>query len=236
MEEIATNLANVRARVAEAAQKSGRAPNEVQLLAVSKTWPAEIVREVVDEGQVHLGENKVQEALAKAPLLPSELSWHLIGPLQRNKVRKALPLFETLHGISSLRLAEAVNRVAGELGLFPKVYLQINIGEEESKSGFLKEELAVQLGQLLALDRLEILGLMTIPPAEEDAEKARKWFVRLQTLRDELVEKEGVPLPGLSMGMSHDFEVAIEEGATVVRVGSAIFGHRPRKEKMGEQI
>lgn len=236
MGEIAENLADIRVRVAEAAKRSGRAPDEVELLVVTKTWPAEIVREVVEEGQILLGENKVQEALAKAPLLPGNLAWHLIGPLQRNKIRKALPLFKTIHGISSLRLAEGVNRVAKELGLFPKVFLQVNIGEEERKSGFLREELVDDLESLLSLDTLEILGLMTIPPIEKDVERARNWFAQLRSLRDELEERGGVRLPDLSMGMSHDFELAIEEGSTIVRVGSAIFGQRARKEKLGEQI
>lgn len=232
MAEIAANLAEVRQRVAAAAQRAGREPDEVELLVVSKTWPVGIVQEVVEAGQGALGENKVQEAEGKVPLLPGHVSWHLIGPLQRNKVRKALPLFDVLHGITSRRLAEAVNRVAGELGMYPKVYLQVNVGEEEGKSGFTGEEIRAELGKILALDRLDVLGLMAIPPAEEDPENARQWFVRLRELRDGLAEKEGVPLSGLSMGMSHDYEVAIEEGATVVRVGSAIFGARSRKARM----
>ena len=232
MAEIATNLAEVRQRVAAAAQRAGREPDEVELLVVSKTWPAGIVREVVEAGQCALGENKVQEAEGKVPLLPGHVRWHLIGPLQRNKVRKALPLFEVLHGITSLKLAEAVNRVAGELGMYPKIYLQVNVGEEEGKSGFTGEVIRAELGKILALERLDVLGLMAIPPAEEDPDNARQWFVQLRELRDDLVEREGVPLSGLSMGMSHDYEVAIEEGATVVRVGSAIFGARSRKARM----
>lgn len=228
MSQIAANLASVRERVEEAALRSGRDRDSVELLVVSKTWPAEIVGEVVDAGQRVLGENKVQEAEAKIPLLSSSLSWHLIGSLQRNKVRKALPLFDVLHGITSLKLAEAVNRVSQELGLHPKGYLQVNIGEEESKSGFTLDEIRSSLKELLLLERLDLMGLMMIPPIETEPEKSRQWFVKLRELRDELQEQEGVPLPGLSMGMSSDFEMAIEEGSTIVRVGSSIFG--PRKK------
>jgi pyridoxal phosphate enzyme (YggS family) len=224
--EIAENLSVVRERVAEAARRSGRDPAEVDLLVVSKTWPAETVAEVVASGQVLFGENKVQEAEAKAPLLPDHLVWHLVGPLQRNKVRKALSVFQVVHGVGSLKLAQAIDRVAGETGRRPQVYLQVNIGGEGSKSGFLSEELEAGLDALLELKEIAILGLMAIPPREPDAEATRRWFVRLRELRDRLVTSSGTPLPGLSMGMSGDYETAIEEGSTIVRVGSAIFGDR----------
>ena len=229
MSEIAGNLSVVRDRVAEAARRSLRNSGEIELLVVSKTWPAEIVAEAVAAGQLLFGENKVQEAEAKVPRLPEDLVWHLVGPLQRNKVRKALGLFQVLHGVSSLKLARAIDRVAGEEGVVPGIYLQVNVGREESKSGFLPDEMEPLLEEIISLERLKVLGLMAIPPREPDAEGSRRWFVRLRELRDRLETAGGVALPGLSMGMSGDYEVAIEEGATIVRVGSAIFGTRNSK-------
>ena len=193
---------------------------------VSKTWPAETVSEVVAAGQICFGENKVQEAEGKIPALPTHLKWHLIGHLQRNKVRKALPLFGTLHGIDSLKLARYTSGIALELGLKPEVYLQVNLAGEGSKNGYVPEELRRDFDALLSLDGIEIIGLMCIPPAVSIPEEARPWFVKLRQLRDELTALSGHPLPGLSMGMSGDFDVAIEEGSTIVRVGSAIFGSR----------
>jgi PLP dependent protein len=223
---IAENLECVRTRVAVAVTRSGRREGDVELLVVSKTFPAEIVREAVDAGQTLFGENKVQELLAKTPLLPSHLRWHLIGHLQSNKVRKVLPVVEAIHSVTSLDLARDINRIAGELGLFPQVYLEINVGAEASKHGFNAASVCEQMEQLYALDRLFIQGLMCIPPFAPEVEKSRPYFAELRELRDKLEKLGGAPLPKLSMGMSHDFEVAIEEGATIVRVGSAIFGVR----------
>lgn len=225
---IAENLESVRQRIAAAAARAGRNAGDVELLVVSKTFPAEIVRGAVDAGQKMFGENKVQELLAKMPLLPASLRWHLIGHLQSNKVRKVLPVVEAIHGVTSLDLARDVNRIAGELGLFPKVYLEINVGTESSKFGFDARTVCAQLEELYKLDRLFIQGLMCIPPFAPDVEKSRPYFTALRELRDKLEQQGGAPLPKLSMGMSHDFEVAIEEGATIVRVGSAIFGERPK--------
>lgn len=223
MGEIAGRLAEIRERAADAAKRSGRLPAEVEVMVVSKTFPAELVRSAVDAGHLLFGENKVQESEGKVPSLPPGLRWHLIGHLQRNKVRKALPLFEAIHSIDSLKLARYVNGVAGELGVRPQVYLQINLGGEERKHGFRPEELGTVLEGVLELAHLEPAGLMCIPPAGPDA---RRWFAALRELRDSLGERAGNNLPGLSMGMSHDYEVAIEEGATIVRVGSAVFGSR----------
>lgn len=231
METPADRLLIVRERLDSAARTAGRDPREIALMAVAKNFPAPVVREVAEAGQILFGENRVQEAESKIPDLPARLRWHLIGHLQSNKIRKALPLFEAIHSIDSLDLARNVNRVASELGLFPKVYLQANLAGEASKYGFTEHELLVQLDDLLALDHLEILGLMAIPPTRPDPEESRADFAELRELRDRLANRAGIPLDGLSMGMSDDFPIAIEEGATVVRVGSALFG--PRKATTG---
>lgn len=226
MSETSNHLAEVVGNISKACSKTGRDAAAVQLVAVSKTFPADAVREAVSAGQLHFGESKLQEAESKIGLLPGSLHWHFIGRIQRNKVRKLLQHFEVLHGIDSLRLAAFTNEVAKETGLYPKVFLQVNVGGEASKGGFEPEELHAEMPQLLALDRLEIMGLMCIPPAGPCAEAARPWFVKLRELRDTLQQEFDVAFPALSMGMSGDYEVAIEEGATHVRVGSAIFGKR----------
>ena len=228
MEEIATNLARVQERIAEAAEKSGRSPDDIELVAVSKTHPAEKVQAAVEAGQVLFGESRVQEARVKIPLLPSRLRWHFIGHLQKNKIRHALPLFELFHGIDSLALAQDLQRIADEDGMSPRVLLQVNLAGEASKHGFAPEALRRELEALLSLGRLTIEGLMTIPPLAPEAEAARRHFVALRELRNQLEADCDVRLPQLSMGMSDDFPVAIEEGATLVRVGSAIFGERSR--------
>ncbi len=226
MSQIAENLSAVSERLAEAVATSGRQAGEVELLAVSKTFPAEVLTEAVAAGQLLLGENKVQELLAKKPELPGKVRWHLIGHLQSNKVRKILPAVDAIHSIGSLDLAQDVQRIAAELGLYPKIYLEVNVAAESSKQGFLPADLRRQLDELLGFDRLEVLGLMCIPPFAPNAEESRKYFVFLREFRDELAKAAGIPLSGLSMGMSHDFEVAVQEGSTIVRVGSAIFGKR----------
>lgn len=231
MEEIATNLARVQERIAEAAGKSGRSPDDIELVAVTKTHPAEKVQTAVDAGQILFGESRVQEARAKIPLLPSRLRWHFIGHLQKNKIRHALPLFELFHGIDSLVLAEDLHRIADEEGMNPRVLLQVNVAGEASKHGFSPEALRRDLEALLSLGRLTIEGLMTIPPLAPEAEMSRRHFVALRELRDALEADRNVRLPQLSMGMSNDFPIAIEEGATLVRVGSAIFGERLRSKR-----
>lgn len=223
MSDIAENLAIVKEQVAEAASRSGRS---AELLVVSKTWPAEVVFAAVQAGQVLFGENKLQEGEEKIPVLPSELEWHFIGGLQRNKVRKVLPLFPVIHSVSSTKLAAFIDRVAGELEVKPKIFLEINIGEEESKHGYSADGLREDLDQILGFKNVSLQGLMCIPPRVEGAEEARPWFAKVRDLQEEVEGRSGKLLPGLSMGMSGDFEVAIEEGSTIVRVGSAIFGPR----------
>ncbi len=229
MPDISESLQAIRERITTAAARSGRDASSVELLAVSKTFPVEVIQEAVDAGQLLFGENKVQEVLAKAPQLPDKVQWHLIGHLQSNKVRKILPLVKAIHSIGSLDLAKDVDRIATEVGLYPKVYLEVNLAAESSKHGFTADTLRANLEKLYALRRLEIQGLMCIPPFDANPESSRPYFIQLRTLRDELEKLGGGPLPHLSMGMSHDFEVAIEEGATIVRVGSAIFGGRAAK-------
>ena len=230
--DIAENVARVREQIAQAAAKARRAVDEIELVAITKTHPAEKVREAVEAGQTLFGESRVQEARAKIPELPSNLRWHFVGHLQKNKIRHALPLFELIHSVDSLALAEDINRIAEEEGLHPRVLLEVNVAGEGSKFGFSPEKLRDQMEGLLALPRLSILGLMTIPPLAEEAEASRKYFVQLRELRDRLQTEFRVDLAQLSMGMTQDFPVAIEEGATLVRVGTAIFGERlkPRRD------
>ena len=229
MDCIATNLAEVRQRMEAACRRVGREPQSVVLIAVSKTFPVSDIAEAVKAGQQVFGESRLQEAEAKIDALPASLSWHFIGGVQRNKVRKILQKFGVIHAIDSLRLAEYVNGIAGELGHASEIFLQVNIGGEASKGGFEPEVLRQEIGKLGAFEHLRIRGLMCIPPAGPDAESARRWFVSLRDLRDELEAISGRQFPQLSMGMSGDYEVAIEEGATHVRVGSLIFGHRSRR-------
>jgi len=226
MSTIIRQLQKIRARIDAAAVTAGRNPGEVGLVAVSKTQSAEAVREVFNGGQTIFGENRVQELLAKAPLLPAAVCWHLIGHLQKNKIRKVLPVVDLIHGVDSAELARDIDRIAAELGLFPRVLLEVNVSGEGTKFGFEPEVLRGQIGELLALPRVQVEGLMTIAPYAEEAESARPFFVKLRELRDEIAVKTATPLPTLSMGMSGDFEVAIAEGSTLVRIGTAIFGER----------
>jgi PLP dependent protein len=227
--DIETNLNHVRDEIAQAAQVSARNVTEIELVAVTKTHPAEIIREAIDAGQLVFGESKVQEARVKIPLLPSNICWHFIGHLQKNKIRHALPLFELIHSVDGLDLAQAIDRIAHEDGLHPRILLEVNVAGEGSKFGFRPDKLREEMELLLALPRLSIEGLMCIPPLAEEAEASRKYFVGLRDLRDVLEKEFQVKLPQLSMGMTNDYSVAVEEGATLVRVGTAIFGERRRR-------
>jgi pyridoxal phosphate enzyme (YggS family) len=231
MSSIAENLERVRERIAEAARKSNRSVDDVELVAISKTHPTEKVREAIEAEQSLFGESRVQEARVKIPELPSNLRWHFVGHLQKNKIRHALPLFELIHSVDSLALAQDINRIAEDDGLHPRVLLEVNVAGEGSKFGFTPEKLREHLENLLALPRLSILGLMTIPPIAEEAEATRKYFVELRELRDRLQTEFHVDLAQLSMGMTQDFAIAVEEGATLVRVGTAIFGERSKPKR-----
>ena len=229
--EVIENWQRVRERIATQARASGRSESSVRLIAVSKTWPREHIEPVVDAGQILLGENKLQEGEEKIPVMSEAIQWHYIGGLQRNKVRRTLSLFSVIHSIDSLKLALYTDRVAAELGMKAKILLQVNIGNEEQKKGFSVAALKENFSNLLECQHLDIQGLMCIPPAVIEPELARPYFRQLRELRDELEHRHDCHLPELSMGMSLDYGVAIEEGATLVRVGSSIFGARSYEAK-----
>ena len=226
MSQISDNLINIHSRMQDAAQRVGRQVSDVRLVAVSKTYPPAVIQEAWNAGQHVFGENRVQDALPKIEELPAEAEWHFIGHLQSNKIRKALPAFTLIHGVDNLELAQQINRIAGEMGLTANILLEINVSGEASKFGFSPADLRENLEGLLCLPNIRINGLMTMAPYSEDPETARPVFSKLRILRDELAAQSGQALPELSMGMSGDFEVAIQEGATIVRIGSSIFGHR----------
>jgi pyridoxal phosphate enzyme (YggS family) len=240
--DIKTNLARVQARIANAARRVGRAPDEITLVAVTKTHPADVIQTAYQAGLRDFGENRVEEASTKIPLLQERLlssdqpRWHMVGHLQRRKVRLALALFDLIHAVDTLRLAERINRVAEELGKVVPVLLEVNVSGEASKYGF---DLSAAGGRearaafwadvegILALPYLRPRGLMTMAPIVPDPEQARPVFGALRALRDDLNRRfPQANWRELSMGMTDDFEVAIEEGATMVRIGRAILGER----------
>lgn len=224
--ELAENLHGVRQRMTAACIRAGRDPASVKLLAVTKTQPPEVVRQAADLGLTLFGENKVQEAKAKIPLCPSRLHWHMIGHLQTNKCRDAVELFEMVQGVDSLHVAQELNKRAEQMAKTMPILLEVNIVGEGSKFGYKPEQLVSELKALNSLPRLEIHGLMTIPPWTPLPERVRPVFRNLRELKAKCEEALGAPLPELSMGMTGDFEVAIEEGATMVRIGTALFGER----------
>jgi PLP dependent protein len=228
---IADNVARVRERIAAACARAGRSPNDVRLMAVSKTHPASAIREAFAAGVTLFGENRVQEFVEKAPELSGiGAQFHLIGHLQSNKAAKAAELFGGVDSVDSWKLAERLNSAAEKLGKTLTVLLEVNVGGEEAKSGFAPDskELPTLLARAANLPHLQVRGLMTIPPHTEDPNGARPHLQTLRTLRDRLAKDfPQLKLSELSMGMSHDYEVAIEEGSTCVRVGTAIFGERP---------
>jgi len=231
MSSIAENLERVREQIAQAAAKVARKVDEIEVVAITKTHQADKVRAAYEAGQRLFGESRVQEARAKIPELPSAIRWHFAGHLQKNKIRHALPLFELVHSVDSLPLAQDTNRIAEEEGLRPRILLEVNAAGEGSKFGFHPNKLREEMELLLALPRLSVEGLMCIPPLSEEAETSRKYFVRLRELREALEKEFNLKLPHLSMGMTNDFPVAVEEGATLVRVGTAIFGERSKLKK-----
>jgi pyridoxal phosphate enzyme (YggS family) len=231
---IAENLAQIRERIARAASRVGRDPNSITLMAVSKTMEPERIKEAYAAGMRLFGENRVQEFEGKSAALRElkDAEWHLIGHLQSNKAKKAVELFHAIDSVDSLRLAEKLNQAAAEAGKRLDVLIEIKVGQEESKAGIPLDspELESLLRAAPQLAHLQIRGLMTVPPFTEDPEGARPYFRLLRDLRDQIAARKlpGIQMDMLSMGMSHDFEVAIEEGSTCVRVGTAIFGERPQ--------
>ncbi len=230
------NIARVRERIAAAARRVGRDPQEITLVAVTKTVPADRIRAAWELGVTDFGENRVQEAVAKIPLVIPEGEaetgrpaprWHMIGHLQRNKVKRVIPLFDIIHSVDSVRLAREIDRRAGRAEKVMPVLLEVNVAGEATKYGFAPEEVLPAVEEIKELPHLEIQGLMTVPPIAEDPEEVRPHFRRLRELRDELARRfPSLNWHHLSMGMTDDFEVAIEEGATMVRIGRAIFGER----------
>jgi len=224
------NLKDVYRKIAHAAMRAGRSPAEVKLIVVSKGVGAETIKNAVENGIREFGENRIQEAqdkitIIKACLPESRVKWHLIGHLQKNKAKSAVKLFDVIHSVDSLELGILLNRYAGETGKKQKMMLQVKLSDEETKYGILKEDLIEVLSGIGHLGNLQVEGLMTIPPYFDDPERVRPFFRELRELKDKAVQA-GFGLTQLSMGMSSDFEVAIEEGATMVRVGTAIFGER----------
>lgn len=230
---LSTHLAEINQRIAAACARANRSINEVTLVAVSKTVPASRIRAAIEAGVRVLGENRVQEAEAKITELQPEtqshrVEWHLIGHLQTNKARRAVELFDAVHSVDSFKLAERLDRVAGEVGKPLPIFIEINLGGEESKAGVTPQEALPLIERVSKLAHLQLKGLMTVPPFLENVEEVRPFFRRLRELRDE-AQRAGIvaaTFKDLSMGMSHDFEIAIEEGATLVRIGTAIFGAR----------
>jgi PLP dependent protein len=227
---IVSNIERVQERIARAAERSGRRPEEVVLVAVSKTFPAEAIRAAYDAGVRAFGENRVQEWEAKQPELTDlKPSWHLVGHLQSNKARRASRLFDWIDSVDDAALATKLDDAAGETNEWLAVLIEVQIDPTETKSGVAQVDLPVLADAIVQMPHLQLRGLMAIPPFAEDPRDARPYFRRLRRLRDDLEQQFGRSFPELSMGMSHDFEIAIEEGATQVRVGSAIFGERAKK-------
>lgn len=229
---ISENLAVVRERIAAAARRAGRSPSEIALMAVSKTQPAELIREAYAAGQRLFGENRVQEFSGKSPLFQDlkDADWHLIGHLQTNKAAKAAELFHAIDSVDTLKLAEKLDVAARNAGKKLHVLIEVNVGGEAAKSGVAldSDELEDLLAAAPRLEALIFCGLMTVVPFTDDSEGARPYFRKLRELRDEIAQRKlpAIAMDQLSMGMSHDFEVAIAEGSTCVRVGTAIFGER----------
>jgi len=227
---IRANLDSVRDRIRRAAGRAGREPTSVRLVAISKTFGPDHVRAAAAAGQVDFGENRVQEALQKIEQTAElRIRWHLVGHLQSNKARKAVPAFAAIHSVDGLELVERLDRAAAELGAAPDVLIQVDLAQEPTKFGAPPDEARRLVQAAAACRAVRLVGLMLLPPWLDDVEAVRPYFARLRRLRDELVAA-GTPaamLRELSMGMSHDVEIAVEEGATIVRVGTAIFGGRP---------
>ena len=230
MSSISSNILAIQQRIDSALTAAGRPAGAARLLAVTKTFPASVVQEAYDAGLRAFGENRVQELVEKAPQLPSDIAWHVIGHLQQNKVRHALTHAAWIHSVDTPELLDRINRIAAEEQVRPNVLIEVNISGEASKWGTAADDVESWLASRLG-GPAAVQGLMTVAPADASEAELHQVFAGLRTLRDSLQTRLGIQLPELSMGMSHDFEIAIAEGATIVRVGSAIFGHRTYPEQ-----
>jgi pyridoxal phosphate enzyme (YggS family) len=228
MSSIKENYLKVLERIEKAARKVGRDPGEIKLVAVSKTVETTRIKEAIEAGASILGENYVQEAQKKIEEIGHPVAWHFIGHLQTNKAKYAVRLFDMIHSMDSLPLAEELDRRAEKVGQAAKVMIEVNISREATKFGTDEEKVFGIARGILSLSHLSLEGLMTMPPYFDSPEMSRPYYIKLRELKEKMI-REGIPLKELSMGMSNDFEIAIEEGATYVRVGTAIFGERPMK-------
>jgi len=227
---LAENLDSIQQRIRAACERAGRDAASVMLLGVTKGQPPEVVNEAGTLGLSFFGENKIQEAKAKIPLCSGKLRWHFIGHLQSNKCRDAVELFEMIQSVDSLHLAQEISKRADQAGKTMPILLEVNLAGEASKFGYAPDKLEAELNQINGLPRLEIHGLMTVPPWTSNAENVRPVFRQMRELKKRCEQILGAPLPHMSMGMSGDFEVAIEEGATIVRIGTALFGPRKKQQ------
>ena len=225
---ISDRLQDIRNKITAAAERSGRSTDEILMIAVSKTHPVISIRKAIQSGQEVFGESRVQEANEKIVSFGPEIRWHLVGHLQRNKAKIAVTLFDVIHSVDSYPLAEELNRRAIGIEKVQKILIQVNISHEQTKHGIEEEKVAYLAESIAGLPGLRLLGLMTIPPYNPDPEKSRLYFSGLREMRDSLIKKGVLPKSAsdLSMGMSGDYEIAIEEGATMVRIGTAVFGER----------
>ena len=226
MVDIPANLKSVQQKIAGACKRAERSPEEVQLVAVGKKFSAEVIREAADCGLTLFGENRVQEAMAKIPDCPGHLRWHFIGNLQTNKCRDAVALFDMLHAVDSLHLAEELNKRCEQAAKVMPVLLEVNVSGEGSKHGFTSETAVNAMEAFFDFPQLELHGLMTMAPYSRQPESSRPYFQKLRKVKIDCEAKLGAPLPELSMGMSGDYEIAIEEGATLIRLGTTLFGPR----------
>jgi pyridoxal phosphate enzyme (YggS family) len=228
MRPISERVEEIRDRIEKAAKKAGREPEDIRLIAVSKTKPVSLIREAVAAGVTDFGENYIQEAREKIPQIAGSIHWHSIGHLQKNKAKYAAALFEWVHTIDRVEIAEALNRRAGMEEKTLNVLIEVNVGRETSKSGVLEEGLIPLAEHISGLPHLSLRGLMVIPPLTAEPEEARRYFIKTRNLAEEIASRHiaGISMNELSMGMTSDFEVAIEEGATMIRVGTALFGPR----------
>jgi pyridoxal phosphate enzyme (YggS family) len=234
MKGLFENIESIRARISSASLRAGRRPDEVRLVAITKTVGADAVKAAIECGLREFGESRVQEAQRKIgseefKMRSDGIRWHLIGHLQKNKAKLAVDLFDIIQSVDSVELAEMIDKYAENKGRRQSILVQVKLSDEESKHGINKDNVIDVIKRMFHMKNLSLEGLMTIPPFFEDPEKTRPYFRRLRQVRDE-IKAAGIVLPELSMGMSNDFEIAIEEGATIVRVGTALFGERKRKE------